>query len=382
MRPTLPAVARYILALASVALAIAVLELLGAGVTAPIAAEVLLLVLIINGTAFGRGPSVVASIAAIAGFSRYFITPTGFAVGDRFDWAQLTSFILVAIVVGELAARAERRAKEAQEGRQEIARLYQELETAFDRASEAEALRRNEQLKAALLDALTHNLRTPLTSIKASVTALIAASGDGVLSREGRDELLHVIDEETDRLNRFIEGLSAAGTGSQPLASRPVDANEILRVALARSETLTRDHHVLVSVTEPLPTLSVDAASITEVLYILLDNASKYAPPRSEIQVTAIPTADHQVEIAVTDQGPGIPGSARLQVFDRFFRVPGTQSYDPRRKGIGLGLSIARRLVEAHGGRIWVDGSAPVGTTFRFTVPTTQSESLKIGVAS
>jgi two-component system sensor histidine kinase KdpD len=382
MRFTLRGFARYALSLSSVALAVAVLELLGSGVNAPIAAQVLLLVLIIDGSVFGLGPSVVASIAAIAGFSRYFITPTGFAFGDRFDWVQLISFILVAIVVGELAARAERRAREAQEGRQEIARLYQELEVAFDRASEAEGLRRNEQLKAALLDALTHNLRTPLTSIKVSVTALIAASGDGPLSREGRAELLHIIDEETDRLNRFIEGLSAAGTGSQPRAPAPVEASEIIRLGLARAETLTRDYDVKAGVTEMLPTLSVDAASITEVLYILLDNASKYAPPRSSIRVSATPTADDQVELAVTDEGPGIPAAARLQVFDRFFRVPGTQSFDPRRKGIGLGLSIARRLVEAQGGRIWIDGSAPIGTTVRFTVPITKSESLKIGVAS
>jgi len=382
MRLKLPAIARYLLALSSVGLAIAALELLGAGVTAPIAAEVLLLVLIINGTAFGRGPSVVASIAAVAGFSRYFITPTGFAVGDRFDWAQLVSFILVAAVVGELAARAERRAREAQQQRQEIARLYQELQTAFDRASEAEALRRNEQLKAALLDALTHNLRTPLTSIKAAVTALIAPVDDGMLSQEGHDELLHVIDEETDRLNRFIEGLSAAGTGAQPQAAKPVDVHEIIRVGLTRAETLTRDHQVQIAVTEKTPTLSVDAASIAEVLYILLDNASKYAPPGTPIRVAATPTPDTHVEMSVSDEGPGIPGSARSQVFDRFYRVPGTQSYDPRRKGIGLGLSIARRLVEAQGGRIWVDSSASHGTIVRFTVPTTQSESMKIGVAS
>jgi signal transduction histidine kinase len=88
------------------------------------------------------------------------------------------------------------------------------------------------------------------------------------------------------------------------------------------------------------------------------------------------------VEVSVADQGPGIPAAARTQVFDRFFRVPGTQSYDPRRKGIGLGLSIARRLVEAHGGRIWIDTSAPAGTTVRFTVPTAESLTLKIGVAS
>ena len=114
-------------------------------------------------------------------------------------------------MAGELASRAERRAGEAQAGRQEIERLYQELQVAFDRASEAEAARRNEQLKAALLDALTHNLRTPLTAIKASVTALIGADAvrrTTALSTDGRDELLQVIDEESDRLNRFIEGLS------------------------------------------------------------------------------------------------------------------------------------------------------------------------------
>src|SRR5690242_942178 len=277
MRITLRGVGRYAIALGSVAIAVAVLELLGSSVVnGPMAAQVLLLVLIIDGSVLGTGPAVAASIAAVLGFSRYFVTPTGFSFGDRGDWTQLLSFIILAVVVGELAARANRRAQEAHEGRQEIARLYQELESAFDRASEAEALRRNEQLKAALLDALTHNLRTPLTSIKASVTALIAAAGDGVLSAEGRDELLHVIDEETDRLNRFIEGLSAAGTGSQSLAPKPVDVNDILRVGLTRAETLTRDHQVQVAVTETLPTLSVDAASIIEVLYILLDNASKY----------------------------------------------------------------------------------------------------------
>ncbi len=380
MRMTAHGFGRYAIALGSVALAVAVLELLGSAVTGPMAAQVLLLVLIIDGSVFGTGPAVVASIAAVLGFSRYFVTPTGFSFGDRGDWTQLLSFIILAVVVGELAARANRRAQEAQAGRQEIARLYQELESAFDRASEAEALRRNEQLKAALLDALTHNLRTPLTSIKASVTALMATEDDGALSAEGRGELLQVIDEETDRLNRFIEGLSAAGPASQPLAPKPVAMEDILRVGLARAETLTRDYHVQVTVTENLPTLSVDAASITEVLYILLDNASKYAPPHSTIRVTASPAAQGFVQLSVSDEGPGIPPHARAQVFERFFRVPGTQSHDPRRKGIGLGLSIARRLVEAHGGHIWIDDVAPSGTIVRFTVPTAAAPSMSADV--
>ncbi|HVZ19655.1 MAG TPA: ATP-binding protein [Vicinamibacterales bacterium] len=381
MRTKLGAVWRYVLALSSVALAVAVLELLGVVVNGPMAAQVLLLVLIIDGTLFGGGPAIVASIAAVAGFSRYFVTPTGFSFGDRGDWAQLLSFIILAVVVGELASRSERRAREAQQGRQEIARLYQELEGAFDRASEAEALQRNEQLKAALLDALTHNLRTPLTSIKASVTALLAGIPDG-LSPEGRFELLQVIDEETDRLNRFIEGLSATGSGAQAQAPRLVRADELVRRGLARTEILTRDYVVQPAVPASLPTLSADAASITEVLYILLDNASKYAPPHTTIRVAAALGADGQVEFSVADQGPGIPAAARGQVFDRFFRVPGTQSHDPRRKGIGLGLSIARRLVEAQGGRIWIDPASASGTVIRFTVPTAESGSLQIGVAS
>ena len=90
--------------------------------------------------------------------------------------------------------------------------------------------------------------------------------------------------------------------------------------------------------------------------------------------------ADRQAQVSVADEGPGIPAPSRAQVFDRFFRVPGTVSYDPRRKGIGLGLSIARRLVEAQGGRIWIDEATAGGTTIHFTVPTT--ESMQIGVAS
>ena len=369
---------RYSLAVAAVALAVATLELLGPPVNGPTAAQILLLVLIIDGWFFGTGPAVVASLCAAVGFWRYFDTPTGFAIGDRFDWAQLVSFIALAVIVGELASRPERRAREAQAGRQEITRLYQELEAAFDRASEAEALRRNEQLKAALLDALSHNLRTPLTAIKASVTALIGAAAlkkDSALSPEGHDELLAIIDEESDRLNRFIEGLSVAGTDAQPLVPRTVGIDEVLRAGLSRAETLTRDYRVEVHVAGTPPLVSVDPASMAEVLYIVLDNASKYAPPGSTIRVSAA-TAGSQVELQIADEGPGIPEGSREQVFEKFYRIPGRPSHDPRRKGIGLGLSIARRLVEGQGGRIWIESpSAGAGTVVRFTMPIAEGKS-------
>jgi K+-sensing histidine kinase KdpD len=366
---------RYASAVASVALATAVLEMLGPTVNGTTAAQVLLLILIIDARFCGVGPAIVASLCAVAAFLRYFVTPTGFAFGDANDWAALAAFIIMAVVVGELASRAERRAHEAQAGRQEVARLYQELQAAFDRASEVEAARRSEQLKAGLLDALTHNLRTPLTAIKASVTALIRASsrnGESLLSLENRHELLEVIDEESDRLNRFIEGLSAAGSTDslQPLNLRAVAVADVVRMGLARAETVTRDYRVEVNIAEALPPLSVDAASIVEVLYILLDNASKYAPPGSTIRIRAAMADERHVGLAVSDEGPGIPLDAREQVFEKFFRVPGRESHDPRRKGIGLGLPIARRLVEAQGGRIWIDSPASgAGTLVQLTVP-------------
>jgi K+-sensing histidine kinase KdpD len=284
------------------------------------------------------------------------------------------TFTVTAIVVGELAAGAERRQIEAEEGRREIEQLYQQLSAAFERASEAEAARRNEQLKAALLDALTHNLRTPLTAIKASVTALMGsrhsthATG---LSVESQSELLHVIDEESDRLNRFIEALSVTDQldAGQPLSLRNVDLKSIVSDAVTRAETVTRRHTVQVRIDDRLPELSVDPAAVAEVIYILLDNASKYAPPGTTISVDACPQDERHVRVSVSDQGPGIPADLRERVFEKFFRVPGREPFDTRRTGAGLGLPIARRLVEAQAGKIWIESTAGRGTVFVLILP-------------
>src|SRR5580692_1846287 len=141
--------------------------------TAGIAAPLLLLDVVVVARFWGTGPALLAAALDSGGLMYYFLPPVGFGVDDPADWVALFAFLVTAVVAGELASRAERRASEARQGRREIERLYEELQMAFDRASEAEAARRNEQLKAALLDALRHNLRTPLTAIKAAVTALI-----------------------------------------------------------------------------------------------------------------------------------------------------------------------------------------------------------------
>ena len=366
---------KYIGAALTVGPIVAVLRLASvsyAGVAAPL----LLLDVVVVARLWGTGPALIAAASGAAAYSYYVLPPAGFGIEDAEDWIAFVTFIVTAVIAGELASRAERRTAEAQAGRHEIERLYQELQGAFERASEAEAARRNEQLKAALLDALTHNLRTPLTSIKAAVTALIRVGvwrQTSELSGEGRRELLQVIDEESDRLNRFIEGLSTGDPAGpvQPIHLRTVRVDDVVRSGLHRADTVTRDHRVVVTLGDALPAVSVDASSITEVLYILLDNASKYAPSGTTITVRAARDDDRHVRITVSDQGPGIPEDLRERVFEKFFRVPGRESHDPHRGGIGLGLPIARRLVETQGGRIWMETPpGGIGTAVVMTLPT------------
>src|SRR5947208_810339 len=193
------------------------------------------------------------------------------------------------------------------------------------------------------------------------------------LSGEGRRELLQVIDEESDRLNRFIEGLSTGDPAGpvQPIHLRTVRVDDVVRSGLHRADTVTRDHRVVVTLGDALPAVSVDASSISEVMYILLDNASKYAPSGTTITVHAARDDDRHVRITVSDQGPGIPEDLRERVFEKFFRVPGRESHDPHRGGIGLGLPIARRLVETQAGRIWMETPpGGIGTAVVMTLPT------------
>jgi two-component system sensor histidine kinase KdpD len=345
-------------------------------INAGAAAPVLLLGVLVVARAWGTGPALLASVSASGSFSYYFLPPAGFAIQDPNDWVAFITFTITAVIVGELAGRAERRHLEAQEGRREIERLYEELQAAFGRASEVEAARRHEQLKAALLEALTHNLRTPLTAIKAAVTALIgvgSTSAEAGLTPEGQLDLLEVIDQESDRLNRFVEGLSGTGTRDSAAANlTPTPLDPIVQGALGRAQTLLRDHRVVVALEDALPPVCVDAAAVTEVVYILLDNATKYAPAGTAVRVSAERSDDECVRVAVTDEGPGIAPAYRERVFENFFRIPGREPQDPRRGGVGLGLSIARRLVETQTGRMWIDAPASGrGTVVVFTLPAT-----------
>ncbi len=208
------------------------------------------------------------------------------------NWIALFAFFTTALAVGQLSAREKRRAEEAERGEREVARLYKELQAAFERASQAEALKQSERLKSALLDAVTHDLRTPFTSIKASITTLLdeARAPEFALDQESRLEMLQVIDEESDRLNRFITGLidlARIDAGELQLRRQWGAIDEIISTALARAQPLTQGPEVEVEIEPELPVVRVDERAVSEVVYTLVDNAAKYSPRGTKIKITA-----------------------------------------------------------------------------------------------
>jgi len=350
----------------SVGAASGVLKLFRDHVNTTTVALAFLLMILFVATKFGSRPAVAAAIVGVFCFNFFFLPPVGaLTIADPQNWIALAVFLITAVTTGELSARARRRAEEAEAGRREIERLYTELRDAFERASQAEALRRSERLKSALLDAVSHDIRTPLTSIKASVTTLLdelRARGDdsAKLDAEGRREMLEVIDEEADRLNRFVEGLvelARIEAGQLDLRRRWGTVDEIVMGALGRAEPLLSTHAVQISIEKDLPLVRVDAKTVAEVIYTLVDNAAKYSADGTQITVSA-KQADDMMRLTVDDEGPGIPVELRERVFDKFFRAMRDSNAVAHPSGTGMGLAIARGIVEAHGGRIWIEDSS------------------------
>ena len=342
----------------------------------------LLLVVLFVALFRGSGPALLASVLAMLSFNFFFLPPLyTFSIAHSQNWVALTVFFTTAVAVGQLSARAKRRAEEAETSKQELERLYSELRDAFDRASQAEALRRSEKLKSALLDAVTHDLRTPLASVKASITTLLdeaRGSKDGgnpvMLDAESRLDMMEVIDQESDRLNRFIGDLielARIEAGELQLRPRWGTMDEIISTALTRAEPLTAQHQIEVEIEKELPLVRVDNRAVTEVVYSLIDNAAKYSPPHTAMRITATTSDDEMVHVTVEDSGRGIPPELRRRVFDKFFRAMRDGDVTTRQPaGSGMGLAIAKGIVEAHGGRIWIEpGRDGKGTRVCFTLP-------------
>ncbi len=375
----------YIVAVVVIAASTTVLKVFGGHINPTTVALSLLLIVLFIATAWGSKPAVLASLLGVVSFNFFFLPPFGtFTIADPENWIAFVAFMITAVTAGQLSARAKRRAEEAEAARREIERLYHELQDTFERSSQAKALKQSEQLKSALLDAVTHDLRTPLTSIKASVTTLLDdqlsfknGKDAGRLGEEGRQEMLEVINEESDRLDRFIGGLMELArieAGEMQLRRQWSSLDGIIMAAMKRAEPRTRGRRIELWLDDELPPVNVDESALVEVIYVLVDNAAKYSPPGSVIKVAAKAGDDDTVRLIIEDQGSGIPLELRERVFTKFFRAmrDGDQS---KPSGTGMGLAIAHGIVEAHGGRIWIeDGEAGIGARFIVELPTEGSE--------
>ena len=377
----------YALALLAIAALTGILKVFGHHINPTTVALGFVIIILLVATAWGSAPAVVASLLGIVCFNFFFLPPFGtFAIRDPDNWIAFITFMITAITVGQLSARVKRRAEESEAAKREVERLYYELQDSFERSSQARALKQSERLKSALLDAVTHDLRTPLTSIKASATTMLADlyaaernNADPQLDNEDRKEMLQVIDEETDRLDRFVEGLTKLAridAGEMHLELQWTSIDEIVTTALKRAEPRTRGHRMEVWI-EELPSVKVDEHAIAEVIYTLIDNAAKYSPPESAIRIRATSANKESVIISVEDSGPGIREDVRERVFEKFFRAMRDGDVgDPKSSGTGMGLAIAQGIVHAHGGRIWIeDAEGKDGARFMIELPINAEQS-------
>jgi len=188
-----------------------------------------------------------------------------------------------------------------------------------------------------------------------------------------------VIDEESDRLNRFIGGLidlARIEAGELQLRRRWGAVDEIISTALARAEGFTQGHQVEVDIESELPVVRVDERAVSEVIYTLVENAAKYSPGVAKIRISAGRSADGMIRMSVEDQGEGIAVNLRERVFDKFFRATrdgDISTHQP--SGTGMGLAIAKGIVEAHDGKIWFESATGgKGTRVVFTLPVGDEE--------
>jgi two-component system, OmpR family, sensor histidine kinase KdpD len=268
-------------------------------------------------------------------------------------------------VVGSMGLSGAQLSRETLESMSSLIAIAIERAGAVEKLSKAEAARESEQLRSALLDSVTHEFRTPLTGIKASVTSLLSNPS---LDQAPRLELLTVINEESDRLNRLVgEAAEMAQLDAHKVELRlgQHQIQEAVGDAVEKSRTTLGKHPVTVQLPQNLPAVRIDVDRISEVIAQLLENAAKYSPPDSEIHITG-EVRDQKVMTSIADRGPGIDDFEQSLIFEKFYRG---RNQRMQVQGTGMGLAIAKAIVEAHGGEIGVTSQLGHGSVFYFTVP-------------
>ncbi len=249
----------------------------------------------------------------------------------------------------------------------ERARLHRET-------MEVELLRRTDALRSSLLSSVSHDLRTPLSSIKASASSLLQE--DVQWDEEARRSFATTIEHQADRLNRLVGNLldmSRIEGGALKPEREWYPLDELLQDVLNRMQGVLQGREVQLFLPGHLPPIKLDYLQIDQVVTNLLENAVRYTPANTPIEISAQVTHG-QIEVSIADHGPGIPPYELTRIFDKFYRISGTTRKNTSIMGTGLGLAVCRGLIEAHGGRIWAENRPEGGAVFRFTLPMSDAE--------
>jgi two-component system sensor histidine kinase KdpD len=288
------------------------------------------------------------------------------------DWVALGVFLAVALVVGLLVAGEADRRRAAEVREAEVRGLYERLREAdaerarlSEEVARMEVLKRVDEQRSALLRSVSHDLRSPLATIRAVTTDL----RDGIVYEEPtRVELLTTVCDEVERLDRIVANLLSlsrieAGAFSPERQAVPLD--ELVAERVRRLKGLFRTVRLQVELPPDLPLVDGDYTQLELVLTNILENAGRHAPPGSSVRVSARSKGE-QVEVRIADEGFGVPDWERERIFEPFRRGEGSRSS-------GVGLAICKAVVEAHGGTIGVERTAGGGATFVFTLPVRSS---------
>lgn len=298
-----------------------------------------LLVVFLTASRLGRGPSLLASLLAVLAANYFFTVPYNtLVVASPQDVLALLVFLFVAEATSRMAARQQK-------------------------AAEAEILRKTDELKSILLSSVSHDLRTPLSSIRMAATALLQQNVQW--QDDVRRDLLQMIDSEAARLSRLVGNLldlSRIEAGALRPLKEPQDVQEVIARAVDAAGDRLQAHPVRVDVDPRTPLVALDFTMIENVLINLLDNAGRNAPEGTPIRI-GVRADSNGVIVEIENEGPGIPPDIAGQIFNRFATA------HRGRQGTGLGLAICKGLIEAHGGRIWVDRPGEPGARFAFSLP-------------